>query len=197
MKLSALLSSLSCAAFCAALLSFQPALAKTDSVLNTPCSGDKGGISQCKGKSFVCRDGTVSESTQNCQTYMKEQQSKKSSSSSKKNSSDNLIQNEPCSGNKGGIDYCDGKKFVCNDGTVSQSTQNCQTYVKENGKSGSKSSKKSDGSDNLIQNTPCSGSKGGISYCKGVQFVCKDGTVSSSEQNCRTYDNGRYVKNSK
>jgi len=33
--------------------------------------------------------------------------------------------NQPCSGKNGGIAYCDGAKFVCNDGTVSKSQRNC------------------------------------------------------------------------
>lgn len=32
---------------------------------------------------------------------------------------------QPCSGKKGGISHCDGKKFVCNDGSVSASKKVC------------------------------------------------------------------------
>ena len=34
-------------------------------------------------------------------------------------------QNYPCSGRKGGVSHCEGKFFVCNDGTASQSKRNC------------------------------------------------------------------------
>lgn len=33
--------------------------------------------------------------------------------------------NAPCSGAKGGIAYCDGALFVCNDGSISGSKKNC------------------------------------------------------------------------
>jgi endonuclease G len=33
--------------------------------------------------------------------------------------------NLPCSGNKGGVNHCEGAKFICNDGTASSSTKNC------------------------------------------------------------------------
>ncbi|AXY60186.1 hypothetical protein [Acinetobacter sp. WCHAc010052] len=32
---------------------------------------------------------------------------------------------QPCSGKKGGISHCQGTKFVCNDGSVSQSKKVC------------------------------------------------------------------------
>lgn len=35
-------------------------------------------------------------------------------------------------------------------------------------------------------NTPCSGSKGGIDYCDGDRFVCKDGSYSASQKICST-----------
>lgn len=34
--------------------------------------------------------------------------------------------NTPCSGKKGGISHCSGEKFVCNDGSVSQSKKVCR-----------------------------------------------------------------------
>lgn len=34
-------------------------------------------------------------------------------------------QNKPCSGSKGGISHCDGPRFVCNDGSYSQSKKTC------------------------------------------------------------------------
>ena len=37
---------------------------------NTPCSGKKGGIDHCQGKTFICRDGSVSKSKKNCQATM-------------------------------------------------------------------------------------------------------------------------------
>jgi endonuclease G len=33
--------------------------------------------------------------------------------------------NLPCSGNKGGVNHCEGAKFICNDGTASSSTKDC------------------------------------------------------------------------
>lgn len=36
--------------------------------------------------------------------------------------------NTPCSGKKGGIDHCDGSKFVCKDGSYSQSKKMCSGY---------------------------------------------------------------------
>lgn len=36
--------------------------------------------------------------------------------------------NTPCSGRKGGISHCYGEKFLCHDGSISQSKKNCQTY---------------------------------------------------------------------
>lgn len=33
--------------------------------------------------------------------------------------------NTPCSGKKGGIAHCSGAKFVCKDGTISQSKRTC------------------------------------------------------------------------
>ncbi|MFC2352866.1 hypothetical protein [Eikenella halliae] len=35
---------------------------------------------------------------------------------------------EPCSGRKGGIAYCSGSKFVCRDGSISQSRRTCSGY---------------------------------------------------------------------
>lgn len=37
-------------------------------------------------------------------------------------------------------------------------------------------------------NTPCSGKKGGISYCENGRFICNDGSVSQSKQTCVGYD---------
>lgn len=31
-----------------------------------PCSGSKGGISHCSGATFMCNDGTASQSKRNC-----------------------------------------------------------------------------------------------------------------------------------
>lgn len=36
-----------------------------------------------------------------------------------------FAQNTPCSGNKGGINHCNGSKFICNDGSTSKSKKNC------------------------------------------------------------------------
>lgn len=44
-----------------AALFAQPSLAT-----NTPCSGRKGGISHCQGRTFICNDGSVSASKKDC-----------------------------------------------------------------------------------------------------------------------------------
>ncbi|PZV40551.1 hypothetical protein B5V02_00495 [Mesorhizobium kowhaii] len=33
---------------------------------NTPCSGHKGGVAHCQGRTFVCNDGSVSASKRDC-----------------------------------------------------------------------------------------------------------------------------------
>ncbi|HEM7542482.1 TPA: cell envelope biogenesis protein TolA [Providencia rettgeri] len=38
--------------------------------------------------------------------------------------------NYPCSGSKGGIDRCEGGKFICNDGSTSRSEQVCTIELK-------------------------------------------------------------------
>ncbi len=42
-------------------------------------------------------------------------------------------------------------------------------------------------------NTPCSGSKGGISHCQGKRFVCNDGSISASKKVCPGYSQARGV----
>ena len=46
--------------------------------------------------------------------------------------------NYPCSKSKGGVAYCQGSKFVCNDGSISQSKRVCSASAH-----GSKGEKKS------------------------------------------------------
>ncbi|QEY25797.1 hypothetical protein D0T92_04085 [Neisseria zalophi] len=36
----------------------------------------------------------------------------------------------------------------------------------------------------VLDRQPCSGKKGGISYCSGGKFVCVDGTISKSKKIC-------------
>lgn len=36
-----------------------------------------------------------------------------------------MAANTPCSGKKGGVSHCMGGKFVCNDGSISQSKKTC------------------------------------------------------------------------
>jgi hypothetical protein len=50
----------------ALLITTMPAL----HAANTPCSGKKGGISHCQGRTFVCNDGSVSASKKNCSATM-------------------------------------------------------------------------------------------------------------------------------
>lgn len=33
---------------------------------NTPCSGRKGGVSHCNGQTFICNDGSASQSKKVC-----------------------------------------------------------------------------------------------------------------------------------
>ena len=33
--------------------------------------------------------------------------------------------NRPCSGKKGGVSHCQGDKFICKDGSISQSKSAC------------------------------------------------------------------------
>lgn len=33
-------------------------------------------------------------------------------------------------------------------------------------------------------NTPCSGSKGGVSHCMNGRFICNDGSISASKRIC-------------
>ena len=42
--------------------------------------------------------------------------------------------NTPCSGKKGGIDRCQGKKFVCKDGSISGSKRVCNPDAYGKGK---------------------------------------------------------------
>jgi endonuclease G len=37
--------------------------------------------------------------------------------------------NLPCAGNKGGVNHCEGSKFICNDGTASSSTKDCSVVM--------------------------------------------------------------------
>ncbi|AZE29255.1 hypothetical protein [Pseudomonas chlororaphis] len=41
--------------------------------------------------------------------------------------------NQPCSGKKGGIAGCDGELFLCNDGSISGSRQNCAERYGDSG----------------------------------------------------------------
>lgn len=49
------------------LLAVSPSQA---SAANTPCSGRKGGVSHCQGRTFICNDGSVSASKRNCSADM-------------------------------------------------------------------------------------------------------------------------------
>ena len=40
-------------------------------------------------------------------------------------SSSAMARNKPCSGKKGGVSHCSNGKFVCNNGTISQSKRKC------------------------------------------------------------------------
>lgn len=51
-----------------------------------------------------------------------------------------LAQNTPCSGKKGGVSHCDGAKFVCNDGSYSQSKKVCSGESEEKDNTSNKTS---------------------------------------------------------
>jgi hypothetical protein len=36
----------------------------------------------------------------------------------------------------------------------------------------------------IASNTPCSGKKGGISFCQNGKFICNDGSISGSKKVC-------------
>ncbi|HUG63310.1 MAG TPA: hypothetical protein VMP03_15800 [Methylomirabilota bacterium] len=39
---------------------------------------------------------------------------------------ESLAANTPCSGKKGGVSHCHNGKFICKDGTMSQSKKTCR-----------------------------------------------------------------------
>ena len=51
-------------------LSAVVAIAPNAMAVNEPCSGSKGGISNCQGETFVCNDGSVSASKKSCTQYI-------------------------------------------------------------------------------------------------------------------------------
>ena len=51
--------------------------------------------------------------------------------------------NTPCSGKKGGIDHCDGSKFVCKDGSYSASKKMCSGYGNTKAQTKTKATKSS------------------------------------------------------
>lgn len=73
--------------------------------------------------------------------------------------------NQPCSGKKGGIAGCDGELFLCNDGSISGSRQNCAARYGNSGPAARPQS--------LLRNEQgcscgsgsfCTGPRGGV-YC--------------------------------
>lgn len=36
--------------------------------------------------------------------------------------------NKPCTGKRGGISHCEGARFICRDGTTSQSKKDCRSF---------------------------------------------------------------------
>lgn len=43
-------------------------------------------------------------------------------------------------------------------------------------------------------NKPCAGKKGGISHCRGADFVCRDGSISQSRKICPVEIYGKRVR---
>lgn len=50
--------------------------------------------------------------------------------------------NYPCSGKKGGVSHCEGRLFICNDGTASRSKKNCAAEATPTSKGQKKAPKK-------------------------------------------------------
>ncbi|THK36774.1 hypothetical protein EHS39_17705 [Ensifer sp. MPMI2T] len=72
--------------------------------------------------------------------------------------------NEPCSGKKGGINHCQGSTFICNDGSVSGSKKDCQTYmggVSLMGSTSAEMTPTTSGSCSCDSGTYCIGPRGG------------------------------------
>lgn len=42
-----------------------------------------------------------------------------------------FAENTPCSGKKGGVSHCLNGKYICNDNSISQSKQVCETAQKK------------------------------------------------------------------
>jgi hypothetical protein len=53
-----------------ALYSAVAIFASAANAANVPCSGNKGGIAGCQGDTFICNDGSVSESEKSCSAYL-------------------------------------------------------------------------------------------------------------------------------
>lgn len=74
--------------------------------------------------------------------------------------------NEPCGGKKGGINHCQGSTFICNDGSVSGSKKNCQSYmggVSLMGSAAAEMTPTTSGSCTCNSGTYCTGPRAGIS----------------------------------
>lgn len=72
--------------------------------------------------------------------------------------------NEPCSGKKGGVNHCQGSTFICNDGSVSGSKKDCQSYMGGASLMGSTTSEmapSASGSCSCNSGTYCVGPRGG------------------------------------
>lgn len=88
----------------------------------------------------------------------------------------------PCSGSKGGIAYCDGSSFVCNDGSYSASTKVCSASMYGTGTSASKPKKTNTTSDSSTSKSSKLDSKKiqlvkGFCYSLQASLVCKDLSV--------------------
>jgi hypothetical protein len=57
---------------------------------NKPCSGKKGGISHCDGSSFVCNDGSYSQSKKDCSSVIGNSKPSNNSSVTEKTDSANI-----------------------------------------------------------------------------------------------------------
>ena len=57
---------------------------------NKPCSGKKGGISHCDGSSFVCNDGSYSQSKKDCSSVRGNSNPSTNSSVTEKTDSANI-----------------------------------------------------------------------------------------------------------
>lgn len=76
-----------------------------------------------------------------------------------------FAENTPCSGRKGGVSHCLNDKFVCNDGSISQSNELCvqsdDNYLSQ-----------------LLPSNQCPCQNSGVNHLsESGEFICNDKTL--------------------